>query len=74
MLLLVPAMGMLRDEWSEAAETSVGDALAVLATHRPAAAAPFVGAGFVLSFTWSIGIYGIAYALAGQSRGHPRSS
>ena len=33
--------------------------------------APFIGAGFVLVFTWSIGIFGIAYALVGSVRGAP---
>jgi putative spermidine/putrescine transport system permease protein len=30
---------------------------------------PFLAAGWLLIFTWSIGIYGIAYGLAGQSGG-----
>ncbi len=73
-LLTVPAMGMLRREWSEAAETTGATRADVLATHRPAdywrhSWAP----GSCSSFTWSIGIYGIAYALAGQSRSHPRA-
>lgn len=29
------------------------------------ALAPFLAAGWLLIFTWSIGIYGLAYALAG---------
>jgi putative spermidine/putrescine transport system permease protein len=29
--------------------------------------APFLAAGWLLIFTWSIGIYGLAYALAGNA-------
>lgn len=66
-LLTVPAMGMLRREWSEAAETTGASRWMFWRRVGLPLLAPFVGAGFVLSFTWSIGIYGIAYALAGQS-------
>jgi putative spermidine/putrescine transport system permease protein len=66
-LLTVPAMGMLRREWSEAAETTGATRQLFWRRIGLPLLAPFVGAGFVLSFTWSIGIYGIAYALAGQS-------
>lgn len=66
-LLTVPAMGMLRREWSEAAETTGATAVQFWRRIGLPVLAPFIGAGFVLAFTWSIGIYGIAYALAGQS-------
>ena len=66
-LLTVPAMGMLRREWSEAAATSGATRTTFWRRVGIPLLAPFVGAGFVLSFTWSIGIFGIAYALAGQS-------
>lgn len=66
-LLTVPAMGMLRREWSEAAETTGATPFQFWRRIGLPLLAPFIGAGFVLAFTWSIGIYGIAYALAGQS-------
>lgn len=70
-LLVLPAMGMLRDEWSEAAAAASATRLQFWRRIGLPVLAPFIGAGFVLSFTWSIGIFGIAYALAGQSAALP---
>jgi len=70
-LLLVPAMAMLRDEWSEAAETASATRAQFWRRIGLPVLLPFIGAGFVLSFMWTIGIYGIAYALAGQSAAIP---
>lgn len=70
-LLVIPAMGMLREEWAEAAATSAATRLQFWRRIGLPLLAPFIGAGFVLSFTWSIGIYGIAYALAGESAALP---
>jgi ABC-type spermidine/putrescine transport system permease subunit II len=70
-LLLVPAMAMLRDEWSEAAAASSATRWQFWQRIGLPVLAPFIGAGFVLAFTWSIGIFGIAYALAGQSAALP---
>jgi putative spermidine/putrescine transport system permease protein len=70
-LLLVPAMGMLRNEWFEAAETSSATRLQFWRRIGLPILLPFIAAGFVLSFMWTIGIYGIAYALAGQSAAIP---
>jgi ABC-type spermidine/putrescine transport system permease subunit II len=70
-LLLVPAMAMLRDEWAEAAEASSATRWQFWRRIGLPVLAPFIGAGFVLSFTWSIGIFGIAYALVGQSAALP---
>ena len=70
-LLLVPAMGMLRDEWSEAAQTASATRAQFWRRIGLPVLLPFIGAGFVLSFMWTIGIYGIAYALAGQSAAIP---
>jgi putative spermidine/putrescine transport system permease protein len=66
-LLTLPAMGILRQEWQEAAE--------VCAASRPQfwryvglpVLSPFLLAGILLIFTWSIGIYGLAYALGGTA-------
>lgn len=70
-LLLVPAMAMLRDEWAEAAAASSATRWQFWRRIGLPVLAPFIGAGFVLAFTWSIGIFGIAYALAGQSAALP---
>ena len=70
-LLTVPVMGILREEWAEAAETSGATWLQFWRRIGLPVLAPFLGAGFVLSFTWSIGIYGIAYGLAGESGALP---
>lgn len=70
-LLLVPAMGMLREEWSEAAQTASATRVQFWRRIGLPVLLPFIGAGFVLSFMWTIGIYGIAYALAGQSAAIP---
>jgi putative spermidine/putrescine transport system permease protein len=66
-LLTLPAMGILRQEWLEASE--------VCAASRPQfwryigmpVLSPFLAAGFLLIFTWSIGLYGLAYALGGTA-------
>ena len=70
-LLLVPAMAMLRDEWSEAAAASSATRWQFWRRIGLPVLAPFICAGFVLTFTWSIGVFGIAYALAGQSAALP---
>jgi putative spermidine/putrescine transport system permease protein len=70
-LLTVPAMAILRDEWSEAAQTSSATRLQFWRRVGLPVLAPFIAAGFVLSFTWTIGIFGIAYALAGGSAALP---
>jgi putative spermidine/putrescine transport system permease protein len=70
-LLMVPAMGMLREEWWEAAQASSATRLQFWRRVGLPLLMPFLAAGFVLSFTWSIGIFGIAYALAGQSAALP---
>lgn len=70
-LLLVPAMGTLREEWWEAAQASSATRLQFWRRVGVPLLLPFIGAGFVLSFTWSIGIFGIAFALAGDSAALP---
>jgi putative spermidine/putrescine transport system permease protein len=62
-LLTLPAMGIVRQEWLEAAEVS-GATRAQFWRHVGLPVlAPFLTAGLLLIFTWSIGIYGLAYAL-----------
>ena len=70
-LLTIPAMGVLRDDWWEAAQTASATRWQFWRRVGGPVLAPFVVAGFLLIFTWSIGIYGIAYGLAGQSGATP---
>lgn len=64
-LLTLPAMGVVRDELWEAAQTSSATRGQFWRYVGLPLLAPFVAGGWLLIFTWSIGIYGIAYALAG---------
>jgi putative spermidine/putrescine transport system permease protein len=66
-LLLIPAMGILREDWQEAAETASATRLQFWRRVGVPVLLPFIAAGFVLSFTWAIGTYSIAYGLVGQS-------
>jgi putative spermidine/putrescine transport system permease protein len=66
-LLALPAMGIVRDEWSEAAQVSSATRWQFWRRVGLPLLAPFILGGALLSFTWAIGIYGIAYALAGAS-------
>lgn len=68
-LLTIPAMGVLRDDWWEAAETASATRGQFWRMIGLPVLLPFLAGGWVLIFTWSIGIYGIAYGLAGQSGG-----
>ena len=66
-LLTVPAMGILRAEWSEAAQMAAATRFQFWRRVGLPVLMPFILAGFILSFTWAIGIYGIAFALAGDN-------
>jgi putative spermidine/putrescine transport system permease protein len=66
-LLMLPSMSIVRDEWREAAETAGATRRQFWQRVGVPVLAPFILGGAVLSFTWAIGIYGIAYALAGTS-------
>ncbi len=68
-LLTIPAMGVVRDEWWEAAQTSSATRGQFWRYVGLPLLTPFVAAGWLLIFTWSIGIYAIAYALAGEGAG-----
>src|SRR5262249_14494454 len=68
-LLTIPAMGVLRDDWWEAAQTASATRWQFWRRIGLPVLLPFLAGGWVLIFTWSIGIYGIAYGLAGQSGG-----
>ncbi|MFM9107452.1 MAG: ABC transporter permease, partial [Chloroflexota bacterium] len=62
-LLTLPAMGIIRTEWMEAAETCSASRLQFWRHIGLPVLAPFLLAGWLLIFTWSIGLYGLAYAL-----------
>ena len=66
-LLTIPAMGALRDEWWEAAQVASATRAQFWRRIGVPILAPFAVAGWLLIFTWSMGIYGLAYALAGQT-------
>ncbi|MFN8590960.1 MAG: hypothetical protein U0031_05800 [Thermomicrobiales bacterium] len=66
-LLTLPAMGILRAEWLEAAEVCAASNWQFWRYVGIPVLTPFLAAGFLLIFTWSIGIYGIAYALGGTA-------
>jgi putative spermidine/putrescine transport system permease protein len=68
-LLTIPAMGILRDDWWEAAQTASATRWQFWRRVGLPVLTPFLIGGWILIFTWSIGIYGIAYGLAGQSGG-----
>jgi putative spermidine/putrescine transport system permease protein len=68
-LLTIPAMAILRDDWWEAAQTASATRGQFWRMVGLPILSPFLAAGWLLIFTWSIGIYGIAYGLAGQSGG-----
>ncbi|MBA3779378.1 MAG: ABC transporter permease [Chloroflexi bacterium] len=65
-LLTIPAMGALRDDWWEAAQTASATRSQFWRRIGLPILSPFIAAGWLLIFTWSIGIYGIAFALAGS--------
>lgn len=62
-LLTLPAMAILRPELLEAAETCAAGRPQFWRFVGLPILTPFLAAGWLLIFTWSIGIYGIAYAL-----------
>src|SRR5438067_3514801 len=64
-LLTVPAMAIVRHDWFEAAQASSATPLQFWRRIGLPVLLPLIAAGFVLSFTWSVGNYGISYALAG---------
>jgi putative spermidine/putrescine transport system permease protein len=64
-LLTIPAMGAVRDDWWEAAQVASATRSQFWRRVGIPVLAPFILAGWLLIFTWSIGIYGLAYALAG---------
>lgn len=66
-LLTLPAMSILRNDWMEAAATSAATRFQFWRYVGLPILAPFLAAGWLLIFTWSIGIYGLAYALGANA-------
>lgn len=62
-LLTLPAMAIVRGEWLEAAQTCAASRGQFWHYVGLPILTPFLAAGWLLIFTWSIGLYGIAYAL-----------
>ena len=65
-LLTLPAMGALRTEWFEAAEVASATRWQFWRRVGIPVLAPFLLGGWLLIFTWSIGIYSLAFGLAGN--------
>ncbi len=70
-LLTLPAMGTLHREWFEAADSLGANRWQFWRYIGVPVLAPFLAAGWLLVFTWSVGLYGIAYALAGTAPTSP---
>jgi putative spermidine/putrescine transport system permease protein len=66
-LLTLPAMRIVRQSWLEAADVIGATRGQFWRAVGLPVLAPFLAAGWLLIFTWSIGIYGLAYALAGNA-------
>lgn len=62
-LLTLPAMGILRREWMEAAEVAAASRLQFWRYVGLPILTPFLAAGWILIFTWSVGLYSLAYAM-----------
>jgi len=62
-LLTLPAMAVLRKEWMEAASVSAASTWQFWRHIGLPVLSPFLAAGWLLILTWSIGIYGLAYAM-----------
>jgi ABC-type spermidine/putrescine transport system permease subunit II len=70
-LLVVPGMSVLRDDWREAAHVAGASRWQFWRRIGLPVLMPFILAGTLLSFTWTIGVYGIAYGLVGESPTQP---
>ncbi|MEV4888541.1 ABC transporter permease subunit [Nonomuraea sp. NPDC055795] len=63
-LLTLPALSVLKDDWQEAAEVCKATRWQFWRYVGIPVLAPFVIAGWLLVFTWTIGVYAVAYAVA----------
>lgn len=65
-LLSLPAMSLLRDEWWEAAQASAATRLQFWRYVGWPVLRPFLLADWLLIFTWAVGMYGVPVALEGD--------
>ncbi len=65
-LLSLPAMSLLRDEWWEAAQASAATRLQFWRYIGWPVLRPFLLADWLLIFTWSVGMYGVPVAFEGD--------
>lgn len=65
-LLSLPAMALVRDEWWEAAQASAATRLQFWRHVGWPVLRPFLLADWLLIFTWSAGLYGLPVALEGD--------
>ncbi|MCW6509455.1 hypothetical protein [Lichenifustis flavocetrariae] len=68
-LLSLPVMSLLRDEWWEAAQTSAATRWQFWRYIGAPVLMPFILADWLLIFTWSAGMYGLPVALVGEKPG-----
>ncbi|WP_433242393.1 ABC transporter permease subunit [Streptosporangium sp. CA-135522] len=63
-LLTLPALSVLKDDWQEAAAVCHATRRQFWRHVGVPVLSPFVVAGWLLIFTWTIGVYAVAYAVA----------
>ncbi len=63
-LLTLPAVSVLKDDWQEAAAVCHATRWQFWRHVGIPVLSPFVAAGWLLVFTWTIGVYAVAYAVA----------
>ncbi|MFF5210668.1 ABC transporter permease subunit [Streptosporangium sp. NPDC000396] len=63
-LLTLPALSVLKDDWQEAAAVCHATRWQFWRHVGLPVLSPFVVAGWLLIFTWTIGVYAVAYAVA----------
>ncbi|NRQ36970.1 ABC transporter permease subunit [Nonomuraea sp. NN258] len=63
-LLTLPALSVLKDDWQEAAAVCHATRWQFWRHVGIPVLSPFVVAGWLLVFTWTIGVYAVAYAVA----------
>ena len=73
-LLTVPAMNVIRGEWMEAAEICGATRRQFWRMVGIPVLTPFLAAGWLLIFTWSIGIYGSGLRPGRQRRQQPAAT
>jgi putative spermidine/putrescine transport system permease protein len=66
-LLTLPAMGVVQRDMVEAASVLGASTIETSRFIGLPLLAPFLAAGWLLIFTWSIGVYAVAFALAGNA-------